>query len=415
LDSFSDAIEGFFNESSGGLGLLPLPPEVGSLGSFEPKLDQLARDQFGIICQIEDNGTLGGGDSAHRTGIAAFLKSLPDAALLPSFEISPGIMVRHPHQAPTQTNWRNCTRDQLMGFVPGCWRSGQTDIVKRLLLQHEIRGWFCQNTEDNEPGTTKGYPADPLWPDDQMALRICSGDHGAYKDIAGQFFLQGAIETSSKAVDVEPNQLILKSMVCGRLDLYVQCHPEYRESLQFYWSHWRHQPQIAEAFIDAIALELKRYAGRKPVQLFPKNLLSLIYSLKQEDLLALFTGIDPQIRLKLSAKFAEAVLRDAANYFVIVLNLNVQAAAVALKLLDATAKEVATVLNVMAQTPAVQVLLGPPAIVANLIADVVRSLFPGFDGKGDPLPLEPRRPSRFASILSLASAECLKQLGIKAS
>jgi hypothetical protein len=94
----------------------PLPPNSGSINGHIPDLDGLARDDMGIINQLEDDGKLDGGDSAHRTGFAAFLNSQRDRDLLPRFE-SNGVMVRHPTQVPWN-NWKNCTRDQLEHVPP---------------------------------------------------------------------------------------------------------------------------------------------------------------------------------------------------------------------------------------------------------------------------------------------------------
>ena len=188
-----DTITGFLNML--GDGVEPLPPMSGTLDGHVPDLHGLARDDQGIICQLQDDKSLDGGDSAHRTGVAAFCNSALDNALLPRFE-SGGVMVPHPTQAPWN-NWKNCSRDQLKGYVAGCWRVGRLDINQRLLQAHAARipPFTCQNTEEDAPGTTKIPPiGDILLPDDVMFLRIVAGENAAYTDAVGQFFLQAAIE-----------------------------------------------------------------------------------------------------------------------------------------------------------------------------------------------------------------------------
>ena len=239
----------------------PLPPNAGSISAHIPDLGGLARDDRGIINQLEDGGKLDGGDSAHRTGFAAFLNSQIDSDLLPLFE-SNGVMVRHPTQVPWN-NWKNCTRDQLIGYTAGCWRAERLDINKRLLDAHAARlpPFTCQDTEDDYPGTTKKPPiGDPLGPHDVMYLRISAGDNAAHTDQAGQLALALAIGYAAfQDVKVDQNNLILHSILCGRLNLLVKAMPNYEESIRYYWSGWRKQPRMAEEFIWVIKEELKRY------------------------------------------------------------------------------------------------------------------------------------------------------------
>jgi hypothetical protein len=239
----------------------PLPPKSDSINGHVPDLSGLARDDMGIINQLEDSGKLDGGDSAHRTGFAAFLGNQRDSDLLPLFE-SNGVMVRHPTQVPWN-NWKNCTRDQLIGYAAGCWRAGRLDINQRLLDAHKARipPFTCQDTENDYPGTTKKPPiGDLLGPHDMMYLRISAGDNSAYTDRAGQLALEAAIiYASTQDVQVDQNNLILHSILCGRLNLLVKEVPKYEESIRYYWSGWRKQPRIAEEFIWVIREELKRY------------------------------------------------------------------------------------------------------------------------------------------------------------
>jgi hypothetical protein len=172
-------------------------------------------------------------------------------------------MVRHPSQVPWN-NWKNCTRDQLIGYTAGCWRAGRLDINRRLLDAHVARSTLptCQNTEEKEPGTTKNPPiGDLLGPHDIMYLRICAGDNAAYTDTPlGQTALQGAIDFASiQDTTVDQNNLVLHAIVCGRLKLLVTAMPQYQDAIRYYWSEWRQQPRIAEEFIWVIKQELKRY------------------------------------------------------------------------------------------------------------------------------------------------------------
>lgn len=237
-------------------------------------------------CDNDQMMTIDFGDSAHKTGHLAFCNSEIDKKNLPEFELRdmPGFMVRHPTQPPWN-NWKNCTRDQLLAYAAGCWRAGREDIVKRLLDEHNKRTNIaglplCQNTDDNCPGTPKKVEVggveifvetDILAPHHVMFLRICSGDTEAYKDPIGQLALQMDIEVTEKNYKTEKLQLILMAIVCGRLDLYVHVHDNWRENIMHYWDNKskdkdskRDQGEIGEAFIKVIECELRRYSGQLP-------------------------------------------------------------------------------------------------------------------------------------------------------
>ena len=220
-----DAITGFLDSLR--IGVLPLPPMSGTLGGHVPDLKGVPRDGDGIICQLQSTGRLDGGDSAHRAGVAAFCNSAADKALLSKFEAG-GIMVRHPSQPPWN-NWKNCSRDQLKGYSAGCWRADRIDINQRLLQAHAARSYTCQNIEEDEPGKPskiKNPPVgDVLMPDDVMCLRVTAGENAAFTDVVGQLSLHVSIETASRDVTVDKNNLMLESIICGGLSLFVKAHP----------------------------------------------------------------------------------------------------------------------------------------------------------------------------------------------
>lgn len=325
-----------------GPGMFPVPPASDTLGGHVPNFKGLDRDEAGIICQVEkqkdESIRLDGGDSAHRMGTAAFCNSAEDAGLLSRFE-SGGVMVRHPTQVPWN-NSKNCTRDQLIGYMAGCWRASRREINARLLAAHATRipPYTCQNIEEMEVGTTKNPPiGDPLGPDDVMFMRICAGEDAAFMDPAGQLTLHVAIEVAGQGVDRDINNLMLRSIVCGRLNLFVKIHPKYEDNLRFYWSGWRKQPQIAEELIWVAKEELKRYP-LVDIPLLPSNLLNVARSLNIE---AEFKNLDPGHRTQLAARFQEATLKDAAHTFVGTMKLGPEVAAAELKRLGTSAKHTA--------------------------------------------------------------------------
>lgn len=306
-EKLEEAFSAFVDLVKGGLYILP--PEPNTLGQLDRDFSALQRDELQIVGQVQDDGSLDSGDSAHRTGVLAFCNSKKDQGLLPLFE-NDGLMHRHPTHEPWN-NWKNSSRDQLVGYVSGCWRGGRTDIAARLLSAHENRNpiFTCQNTEADYPGTVKDPPiGDPIGPHTAMYLRICAGVESAHLDPAGQFSLQLAIQFSDKGIDKEPNQLLLHSIVCGRLKFFCEQYPDYADRLRYYWSGWRQQPQIAEALIAVVGLELKRYEGQALSGLLPEQTIKFLSDLNvQEEI----TNLDPAHHAAMALSFAQAVQSDA--------------------------------------------------------------------------------------------------------
>ncbi len=295
-------------------------PNPGSLGDYRPTLTGLSRDDSGIVMQLENGGALDGGDSAHRTGVLAFCKSDVDSANLPLFIVQqqPAMMTRHPTQAPWD-NPNNCTRDQLIGYIAGCWRSGRTDIVAALLQAHANRAvpYTCQDIENDAPGTTKSPPiGDPLGPHDIMYFRICAGDSRAGLDLAGQFALYMAIVLSPAAVDQEPTQILLQSMVCGQLDIYLATHQNYVAALDYYWGGipWRGQQSIANSLADVVNIESGRYSSVSLLDfLLPQHLLDELRNLDIQAEMQAFMHGNPLVFAQLTARFMVAALRDIGD------------------------------------------------------------------------------------------------------
>jgi hypothetical protein len=216
----------------------------------------LVRDDHGIIVQHDPNNPSykDGGDSACRTGLLALCGSAQDAALLPLFE-SNGVMVRHPYQEPWN-NWKNCTRDQLIPYVAGLWATGLKDTAQRLYDAHSARGFRCQNTEKDYPGTTKKFPDGPdiLAFDHQLHLRLCRGSN-EWRNFIGYSNLWASITWSTKVKpNEEQNQIICQCLVAGSkyVKSYRSMHPDYKGNLRAYWGGWRDQIEIAEMIIAKV-------------------------------------------------------------------------------------------------------------------------------------------------------------------
>lgn len=296
-------------------------PFAGSLGAYKPTIAGLSRDDGQIVMQRQGEGALDGGDSAHRTGVLAFCQSEVDSANLPRFIVQqqPTTMTRHPTQVPWN-NPNNCTRDQLIGYIAGCWRTGRTDIVAALLHAHATRAvpFTCQDIERDAPGTLKDPPiGDPLGPHDIMYLRVCAGDMAAALDLAGQFSLYVAILLAPAAADQEPTQILLQSIVCGQLDIYLATHENYAAALDHYWGGvpWRGQQCIANSLKDVVNIESERYHAVSLLDyLLPKHLLEELRKLDWQSELNAFIHGNPLVFAQLSARFLVAVLRDVVDY-----------------------------------------------------------------------------------------------------
>jgi hypothetical protein len=122
-------------------------------------------DKYGFIGQIQDDGSVEGGDSACWTGHWILLGG--EGQSMSKFEVKPGAYVRHP--VPEQTNngfgayyespWRGCiSRDQLTGIMCGLIGEGDCEAMSRLVLHWALSGFlFSYNTIHNGrvPGSEK--------------------------------------------------------------------------------------------------------------------------------------------------------------------------------------------------------------------------------------------------------------------
>lgn len=297
-------------------------PSPGSLNGFVPTLDDLKREAgTGIVMQYQEGNTekpLDGGDSAHRTGVLAFCGSQLDANNLDKFYLTDSrMMVRHPTQEPWN-NPNNCTRDQLIGYLAGCWRSGRIEIAQGLLAAHEARGWFCQDIENDAPGTVKNPPiGDPLGPQHMMYMRICAGQTDAATDLVSQLALYTAIQTASDDPESEQNQLLLLSIIGCQLDFYLAKQDHYADALHKYWSGvpWRGQRSIATSLIQVCEIERGRYSTPNVLDyLLPQNILQELRHINLRDAVEAFKNGNPLYFAELAGKIAIAALRDIAHY-----------------------------------------------------------------------------------------------------
>lgn len=381
MSNFLDDLEDFINATTQSSFLIT--PDPYGIGSYDRKVHVPVRDEHNIVVQHdvnEKNPTMGdGGDSAMRTGLLAFCGSHQDAELLPDFEVpkESGIMVRHPfqHILPNKC-WNdpgNCSRDQLIPFIAGCWRIGRTEIVQRLLAQHLARGLLCQNIYNDCPDNARKLP-DPLGPHEVMFMRACAGDALAMIDPIGQLSLLAAIR--ALPTNAEPNAMIVESIVCCQLDAYIARHGKtYKSVLRHYWGEQRGQLEIAETLISVVEIEYKRYQN-----LDVRKYLTWILPLEQMKFLFEFcktilqhpeTILDPSRLMQLAKKFATAAAHDLGRQLV------------------TTIKYIESFVNwIIESNPGSEKAL--PALLDPVLAIILLSGYFDGDGRPPPRPQLPR-------------------------
>lgn len=117
------------------------------------------RDKYGIIGQIQDDGSIEGGDSACWMGHYVYLTGDNDPDYVTTFEVSFGAYVRHPY--PDQTfngfgahylnPWNGCiSRDQYTGVLLAIIKTGDWKAMLRTMTHHLAWGMlFTYNTIKN--------------------------------------------------------------------------------------------------------------------------------------------------------------------------------------------------------------------------------------------------------------------------
>lgn len=293
----------------------PLPDPDTLVGYVATFGDLQREDGTNIVMQFQ-GGTvrpLDGGDSDHRTGVLAFCGSQLDADNLDLFQ-KDGVMFRHPTQSPWN-NPNNCTRDQLIGYIAGCWRTGRTDIVESLFEKHEARGFTCQDIENDEPGTLKVPPVgDPLAPHDLMYFRICKGERAAASDLVSQLALYTWIQSAPSDPHEEKNQLLLQAIVGCQLDLLLAAHPALEQSLHDYWDK-RGMTSIATSLWEVVSIERRRYITPNVLDFFlPANILAELREINWHEALEAFKNLNPIYFIELAGKVVLAALRDIEHY-----------------------------------------------------------------------------------------------------
>lgn len=207
-------------------------------------------------------------DSSVRAGI----KTLFDSDEPLEKYITPdGLLMRGPSQRRSSNPW-NTTRDQLLPFSAGLWKSKRYDLARQLFISHAKRFFFCQNLERDEHGSTKApWPhrfvddngqwttrsfdgPDPLSPHHIWHLSLCCRSLWSYPlFIVGAPCLMLAIIFNNRDLKAEQNQLISQIVVAGSfwIWIYKKLNPSWALQTRYYWDV-RRESEYADMIIRGL-------------------------------------------------------------------------------------------------------------------------------------------------------------------
>lgn len=251
---------GFVARLTGRRGVIQPAPGYLDEKSVVAHLENVPVRSKGLLCAPREGDCdyHDGGDSAQKTGIAAFCNSKIDQDALPRFMPNGATLVC---RNPDQEEWRHpygigdkgTSRDQLVQYAAGCWRArgDKPQLVARMLAGN--LSW----------GSMGFVNKDVLLPHNTMFLRACASVALPAADAIGQLFLRLAIEAQKEGEEI--NGLIVHSIVCGQLDYFLKKFPQYETQVHDYWGtpgvRWsgKSQYEIGEALITAVETERSRY------------------------------------------------------------------------------------------------------------------------------------------------------------
>ena len=236
-------------------------------------------DLNGILCQVQDDGSLECGDGANWTGHHLYLydndtKVRYARAFLKLFEVSFGAYVRHPD--PTMTNngfgahyknpWNGCiSRDQLTGIIGALVATGQHWAMLRLIIHHAA--WlflFSYNTIKNgrDPKTAKWKWPDltgpDIWSMELRGLGLLSYLLWPLMLVTDLHILIASIIQRLKVDgNDDPISFTMKLMCCREFKSTPWSWAAWKitdkeklvEDLEEYWSGWREQPEMRALYV----------------------------------------------------------------------------------------------------------------------------------------------------------------------
>lgn len=227
-------------------------------------------DKYGILGQIQANGTIEGGDSANWQGHYIYLSG-KEFDYSNIFEADWGGYVRHP--VPDMTNngfgafynnpWDGCiSRDQLTGIVAGLISQKDYKAMLRLFLHHALRGFlFSYNTIHNgDDPKTSGWKFPDITGPDILAhiLRGFGFFSWIFWPLLNLLDLQMLLATlwNNKHHKTDPISYAIKLIVskehCPSLISLLSwklCDKnKLINEIKIYWSGWRSQGFMVELY-----------------------------------------------------------------------------------------------------------------------------------------------------------------------
>lgn len=112
-------------------------------------------DKFGMICRLQIDGSLDGGDTlANESTRYFFSPHFHYPENLKMLEPAPGTFIRHPDITKWYSEPNRLSRDQIRSYLTACTMKGERDGPRRFSRNHRQRFYlFMPNTKRN--GATK--------------------------------------------------------------------------------------------------------------------------------------------------------------------------------------------------------------------------------------------------------------------
>lgn len=233
-------------------------------------------DQYGVMGQLQDDGSVEGGDAVNWTGHLIYFSDVQptwnrDYDQLRFFNCSFGAFVRHPDAANTYNGfgayYRNpwdgvISRDQLTGIIGGVIRSKDAGLLLKMILHHMC--WlmlFAYNTRINGQNPEKSrwkWPDLTLFDIWSMYLRGFGVISLLFYPILMILDLHLLINTILVNKSEEDDKISYAMKLCVSVEFTptivsliareIVDGDKLLGSIKRYWSGWRQQPEMPQYY-----------------------------------------------------------------------------------------------------------------------------------------------------------------------
>ena len=199
----------------------------------------MIKRQNGIIVQHDPNNPFygDGGDSSRSTGVMATFGSAEDQEIITKHYVGNGLIVRNPFQKQW-TYTQDVSRDQTTPMISGLATNPENrPIIKQILFATLKRLGFAQNGDLLNPAIIG-----------QMILGAGIWQLYWFLPISYLFHILDLYYNCLCDPWSEQNQIMCSSKQLGTASLYKTIHPNWKDAVDLYWSHYpfRDQKEIAE-------------------------------------------------------------------------------------------------------------------------------------------------------------------------